>query len=93
MTEVASPCHFSSLLEDDQYTRRYIAHCLPESRKELRSVPISTESSVILIGPEGDFTSGEINAAMAAGYQPVSLGDHRLRTETAAMVASVLLAI
>lgn len=93
MTEVASPCNLSLLLGDDRYKRRYIAHCLPESRTDLRSESISAESSVILIGPEGDFTSGEINAAIAAGFMPVSLGEHRLRTETAAIVASVLLAI
>ncbi len=93
MTEVASPCNLSLLLGDNQYKRRYIAHCLPESRTDLRSESISAESSVILIGPEGDFTSGEIDAAIAAGFMPVSLGEHRLRTETAAIVASVLLAI
>ena len=93
MTEVASPCNLSLLLGDEGYKRRYIAHCLPESRTDLRSESISAESSVILIGPEGDFTPGEINAAIAAGFMPVSLGEHRLRTETAAIVASVLLAI
>jgi len=40
-----------------------------------------------MIGPEGDFTSDEIAMALQAGYTPVSLGNNRLRTETAAMVA------
>lgn len=93
MTEVAAPCNLSSVLGDNQYKHRYIAHCLPESRTELRSEARSSESTLILIGPEGDFTPGEINASLAAGYIPVTLGAHRLRTETAALVASVLLSI
>ena len=93
MTEVASPCNLSSLWSDDRYIRRYIAHCLPESRTELRSEARSTASTLILIGPEGDFTPGEIESALAAGCVPVSLGEHRLRTETAALIAAVMLAI
>jgi len=42
---------------------------------------------VILIGPEGDFAPEEIKAAIDSGYCPVTLGDNRLRTETAALVA------
>lgn len=93
MTEVASPCNLSYLWSDDRYIRRYIAHCLPESRTELRSEARSTASTLILIGPEGDFSPGEIESALAAGCVPVSLGEHRLRTETAALVAAVMLAI
>jgi 16S rRNA (uracil1498-N3)-methyltransferase len=44
-----------------------------------------------LIGPEGDFTPEEINLALSKGYTPVSLGETRLRTETAGMVAASLL--
>jgi 16S rRNA (uracil1498-N3)-methyltransferase len=47
----------------------------------------------MLIGPEGDFTPVEIQAALKAGFVPVSLGENRLRTETAAVVAAVLLAV
>lgn len=43
--------------------------------------------AVVLIGPEGDFTPEEVAAAEAAGFQPISLGESRLRTETAALVA------
>ena len=43
--------------------------------------------AVVLIGPEGDFSEEEIQQALAAGFQPVSLGPSRLRTETAALYA------
>ena len=42
---------------------------------------------MIMVGPEGDFSPEEIEAALAAGFEPISLGDSRLRTETAAMFA------
>jgi 16S rRNA (uracil1498-N3)-methyltransferase len=45
------------------------------------------EDTVILIGPEGDFSKEEIEMALAAGFVPVTLGDARLRTETAALTA------
>ena len=44
-------------------------------------------NSIVLIGPEGDFTQEELEVAMAAGYKKVSLGNSRLRTETAGLVA------
>jgi 16S rRNA (uracil1498-N3)-methyltransferase len=70
----------------------YIAHCEPGYKKELSSVlGAPSTDRTILIGPEGDFTPQEIEAALAAGFMPVSLGDTRLRTETAAMYAAALL--
>jgi 16S rRNA (uracil1498-N3)-methyltransferase len=50
-------------------------------------------SATILIGPEGDFTPKEVEAAMTARFIPVSLGHNRLRTETAGIVAATLLCI
>jgi 16S rRNA (uracil1498-N3)-methyltransferase len=70
---------------------KLIAHCRSEDFGAVR-VPI-TEAlpprtyALILIGPEGDFTAGEVSAALRNGYIPVSLGRSRLRTETAALVA------
>jgi 16S rRNA (uracil1498-N3)-methyltransferase len=49
--------------------------------------------ALILIGPEGDFTAKEVEMALAAGYLPISLGQNRLRTETAGVVAATLLCI
>ena len=45
------------------------------------------EDALVLIGPEGDFSEEEVKKAIANGFQPISLGKSRLRTETAALVA------
>lgn len=71
---------------------KFIAHCEPGEKKELNElIPKRNDDRIILIGPEGDFTPQEIEAALAAGWTPVSLGHTRLRTETAAMYAASLL--
>lgn len=93
MTRVAGPCSLSDLLTQEKFFRKYIAHCLSDARIELRGEPPASGSVLMLIGPEGDFTPDEIRSAVAAGCIPVSLGAHRLRTETAALVASVILSI
>ena len=70
----------------------YIAHCMEGNKSLLSHSHISTSShALICIGPEGDFTSEEIAKALQHNFIPVSLGDTRLRTETAGMVAAVLL--
>jgi 16S rRNA (uracil1498-N3)-methyltransferase len=66
--------------------RSYIAHCLREERHSLYSHPAG-QPARILIGPEGDFTPQEIRTALNHGFIPVTLGNTRLRTETAAIVA------
>ncbi len=72
-------------------TQKLIAHCLDDGNKiSLQHLPLH-DSTQILIGPEGDFTEEEITLALQHGYQPVSLGNTRLRTETAGVVASALL--
>lgn len=71
----------------------YIAHCYEKDKRELKDEitihsKLSTLNSItILIGPEGDFSEPEIDLALKNGYVPVSLGNSRLRTETAAVVA------
>jgi 16S rRNA (uracil1498-N3)-methyltransferase len=64
---------------------------LDEEKNELKNVSEKNSSKIILIGPEGDFTSEEIENAIAENYLAVSLGETRLRTETAGLVAAVLL--
>lgn len=64
-----------------------IAHCEETDKKTLKSVLKSNEDVTLLIGPEGDFSTKEIALALENNYIPVSLGNTRLRTETAAVVA------
>ncbi|QNA43789.1 RsmE family RNA methyltransferase [Lacibacter sediminis] len=74
---------------------KLIAHCEETERNSLNKILSEAEGSncIILIGPEGDFTNEEINLAIAAEFKPVMLGETRLRTETAGVVAAALLCI
>jgi len=73
---------------------KMIAHCEETERNSFSNFQIDQFSNcIILIGPEGDFTNEEINLAIAAEYKPIMLGETRLRTETAAVVAATLLCI
>jgi 16S rRNA (uracil1498-N3)-methyltransferase len=91
LTKISEPVKFSDIIKNENQEQKFIAHCLPYEKKELKDASIKTNSKIILIGPEGDFTEEEIQHALQEGYLPVSLGDTRLRTETAGMVAAVLL--
>ncbi len=64
-----------------------IAHCEETDKKSLKSVLKSNTNVTLLIGPEGDFSEKEIAIALENKFVPVSLGNTRLRTETAAIVA------
>ncbi|MFA9188434.1 16S rRNA (uracil(1498)-N(3))-methyltransferase [Flavobacterium sp. FBOR7N2.3] len=64
-----------------------IAHCEETDKKTLKSVLKTNEDITLLIGPEGDFSVKEIALALQNNFIPVSLGNTRLRTETAAIVA------
>ncbi len=68
------------------YDQRYIAH-LESGTKPLSDIFQSDKSAVVLIGPEGDFTADEIRHCVDHGLTSVSLGEYRLRTETAGLVA------
>lgn len=72
--------------------QKYIAHCNSElgEREYLGSIVKKGENMLILIGPEGDFSPEEIKFALQNGFKPISLGNQRLRTETAAVVATVI---
>lgn len=75
---------------------RLIAYCSDEVQprssimQELRDFwgKVENPEIIVLIGPEGDFSPEEVRAAMEAGFIPVSLGESRLRTETAAVTAA-----
>jgi 16S rRNA (uracil1498-N3)-methyltransferase len=67
--------------------QKFIAHCEEQHRELLKNRIIPNQNYLILIGPEGDFSPEEIELALKSGFQAVSLGESRLRTETAGMVA------
>ena len=83
---ITSAAFFKQMMTDT--SDKYIAHC-QENEKILLSHALTPLSKriTILIGPEGDFSDEEINMAISQGFRPISLGDTRLRTETAAIVA------
>ncbi len=65
----------------------FIAHCAPGDKQDISTLLTKHGRYTVLIGPEGDFTDGEVESALQAGYQAVTLGESRLRTETAALEA------
>ncbi|AVR46405.1 16S rRNA (uracil(1498)-N(3))-methyltransferase [Christiangramia fulva] len=87
MPQLNEPLNFKEIISKYNTGNRYIAHCEETQKAYLQQKIKKGEDVVILIGPEGDFSSGEIELAIKNGWIPVSLGDSRLRTETAAIVA------
>ncbi|MEO7522764.1 MAG: RsmE family RNA methyltransferase [Ferruginibacter sp.] len=72
--------------------QKFIAHCLPGNDKQPLRLHISKSSNqLIIIGPEGDFTNAEIDEAIRNNFIPVELGETRLRTETAGIVAAAIM--
>jgi 16S rRNA (uracil1498-N3)-methyltransferase len=78
---------FKEFVKQKSEGLQLIAHCEETDKKSLKSVLKPNENVTLLIGPEGDFSEKEIALALENDYVPVSLGNTRLRTETAAVVA------
>ncbi|MBE9584553.1 16S rRNA (uracil(1498)-N(3))-methyltransferase [Mucilaginibacter sp. JRF] len=81
------PVAFNKFITAGLNGQGFIAHCGPGDKEALKSVLTPGGPSTMLIGPEGDFTDSEVVAALNAGYKPITLGESRLRTETAALEA------
>jgi 16S rRNA (uracil1498-N3)-methyltransferase len=87
------PTSFHAFVKHSAADKKFIAHCEnSEAKIQLHTCQPFTDS-VILIGPEGDFTIDEIAIALQNNFIPVALGNTRLRTETAGVVAATLLAM
>ena len=67
--------------------QKFIAHCYEGDKVPLMQALQPGEDALVLIGPEGDFSPEEVQLAIQHGFQPITLGKSRLRTETAALVA------
>jgi 16S rRNA (uracil1498-N3)-methyltransferase len=78
---------FKEFIKHKNEGLQLIAHCEETDKKSLKSVLKTNENVTLLIGPEGDFSEKEIVLAIENNFIPVTLGDTRLRTETAAIVA------
>jgi 16S rRNA (uracil1498-N3)-methyltransferase len=78
---------FKEFVKQQNEGLQLIAHCEETAKKTLKSVVQPNQNVTVLIGPEGDFSEKEIALALEQKYIPVSLGNTRLRTETAAVVA------
>jgi 16S rRNA (uracil1498-N3)-methyltransferase len=94
LPEIEEPVKFKQFISQTTNQHKFIAHCLDTEKQKVTNFNNTASShSLICIGPEGDFTKQEIELAMQNNFIPVSLGNTRLRTETAGIVAATLLAV
>ncbi len=87
LPKLNEPISFKNFINQTHTGKLCIAHCEETDKKTLKNILLPKEKITILIGPEGDFSEKEIQIALENKYIPVSLGNTRLRTETAAIVA------
>lgn len=82
---------FNEFVKQPREGRKFIAHCQTGEKSLLRERVRVGEEMTLLIGPEGDFSREEVELALSFGYEAVSLGNSRLRTETAALTGVVIM--
>ncbi|WP_405607213.1 16S rRNA (uracil(1498)-N(3))-methyltransferase [Polaribacter sp. Asnod1-A03] len=87
LPKLNEPIKLSEFIKQDLDGQVCIAHCEEQEKTLLQSVVKPSTKTTILIGPEGDFSVQEISKCLEKGFTPISLGESRLRTETAALVA------
>jgi 16S rRNA (uracil1498-N3)-methyltransferase len=86
MPELNENADFRELVNSNE-TKKFIAYCKPDGRTSIKESYNKGEDVLILIGPEGDFSEKEVELALNNGFQAITLGESRLRTETAALFA------
>lgn len=84
--------HFDKFIQKSFIGEKYIAHCHNSAKKQLQNIK-TKQDTLILIGPEGDFSEDEITTALKNQYKPISLGESRLRTETAGVIATHIISL
>lgn len=84
---------FNKFMGQPLQLKKYIAHCVDVEKAYLAKAMATAEYSLVLIGPEGDFSEQEIEVAQQLGFMGVSLGNSRLRTETAGVAACHIAAL
>ena len=93
LPKINEPTSLSQFVKLNFEGQKFIAHCEETDKKSFKNEIKHNEKITILIGPEGDFSTKEINLAIANQFIPVTLGNTRLRTETAALVACHTIAL
>jgi 16S rRNA (uracil1498-N3)-methyltransferase len=91
LCDLHQPEKFNQVVNRTFADMKFIAHCAEGTKRNLVELTPGSNHALILIGPEGDFSAAEIQAAIEKNFTPVSLGDTRLRSETAGMVSAALL--
>jgi 16S rRNA (uracil1498-N3)-methyltransferase len=87
LPKLNEPISYKDFISKEFYGQKLIAHCEENDKNSLKNVLKINENITILIGPEGDFSTKEIQLALNNNFIPITLGNNRLRTETAAIVA------
>ncbi len=87
LPKLNDPCGMHAFVHQPFDGTKLIAHCDEGMRNNMKEAIRNTARIQVLIGPEGDFSPEEIEMALRNGYMPVTLGESRLRTETAGMMA------
>lgn len=82
---------FSDLMTEPDTSQKFIAYCNDAERGDLKTFCLPQKPALILIGPEGDFRENEIELAKKNHFVPINLGNSRLRTETAGVVACTII--
>ncbi|PWT98362.1 MAG: rRNA methyltransferase [Bacteroidetes bacterium] len=101
LARLHDPIEYPKFISEwDGSHHQFIAHCMDGDKKHLadeiariNSGHVDHDARIILIGPEGDFTRDEVEAAIAKKFIAVSLGSNRLRAETAGLVAATLISL
>ncbi len=81
------PLPFNKFVQGQHNAQKFIAHCADGSKSDLSAEVKKHGRYVILIGPEGDFTPAEVDLALQSDFKAITLGESRLRTETAALAS------
>ena len=87
LTVLNEPAPFKEWIKNADADQKFIAHCHESEKQFLASSIKPGKKVLVMIGPEGDFSEEEVQIALKEGFVPVSLGESRLRVETAALVA------
>jgi 16S rRNA (uracil1498-N3)-methyltransferase len=93
LPELPEPQKLGVVIQSAGQEKKFVAHCIDGEKSELKKVVDTNTSQIILIGPEGDFSPEEVDLAISQNFLPVALGNTRLRTETAGIIAATLLMI